>query len=79
MVDNEQLVESIASRLATILRPLRLLRVKDAAAKIAVCRTQFYEVCKRSDFPTRVRSEATGVSGWWEHEIDEWMRENYQR
>lgn len=58
-------------------RRLRLLRAKDAAEKLGISRSQFYEVRKTPGFPESVTSEATGVSGWWEHELDEWMWENY--
>lgn len=57
--------------------PLRILRAKDAAGKIGVSRAKFYELRKRGDFPRQVRSEATGVAGYWEHELDAWLWENY--
>lgn len=76
IVDHELLAENIAERL----RSLRLLRVKDAAAKIGVSRSQFYELRKEcADFPDQITFDAAGISGYYEHELDEWMRRNGRR
>lgn len=72
-------LEELAGRIAEKAKPLRILRSKDAAEKIGVKKTRFYEVCKQPGFPRRVTSEATGVSGWWEHELDAWLAKNYRR
>lgn len=76
IVDHDLLAANIAERL----RPLRVLRAKEAATKIGVSRSQFYELRKECrDFPAQVTFDAAGISGYYEHELDEWMRRNGRR
>lgn len=76
IVDHDLLAENIAERL----RPLRVLRAKDAAAKLGISRSQFYELRKEApDFPDQITFAAAGISGYYEHELDEWMRRNGRR
>lgn len=76
IVDHDLLAENIAERL----RPLRVLRAKDAAAKLGISRSQFYELRKEcADFPEQVTFDAAGISGYYEHELDGWMRRNGRR
>lgn len=76
MIDYAKIADEVAERL----RPLQVLRAKDAAAKLGISRSQFYELRKEApDFPAQVTFDAAGISGYYEHELDEWMRRNGRR
>lgn len=70
---------AIAEQVARLVRPLKVLRAKDAAAKLSVSRAKFYEMRKEAGFPAQVQVGSSGVVGYWEHEIDAWMREHCRR
>ncbi|WP_080708255.1 helix-turn-helix transcriptional regulator [Bordetella bronchiseptica] len=51
---------------------LRIIRIQDVCAKIALSRTSLWRLCKHSDFPQPIQLGGR-VAGFLEHEIDEWL------
>lgn len=58
-----------------------VLRARDAAKKLGVCRATFYawqnpkHKSYQSSFPDRVElTEGGGAVGWLESELDQWLR-----
>lgn len=54
------------------LRPMRVLRLPDLERKVGLKKTQIYGLMASGEFPAAIKL-TTRVSGWLEHEVDDWI------
>lgn len=55
------------------LRPMRVLRLPDLEHKVGLKKTQIYGLMAAGQFPAAIKLTVR-VSGWLEHEIDDWIQ-----
>lgn len=53
-------------------KPKRILRLKELKSKTGLGSTTIYDMVAKGTFPAQVQL-SPGTSGWFEHEIDEWL------
>ena len=51
---------------------MRVIRIQEVCAKIAVSRTSLWRLSKHTDFPRPIQLGGR-IAGFFEHEIDAWL------
>lgn len=51
----------------------KIIRIRDVAKKVGLCRSTIYDAVKKGTFPEPSRLTTGRAIGWLESEIDEWV------
>lgn len=57
---------------STLNRTLKILRAKQVCERVGLSRSHMYEQIRLGKFPIPIKL-GLRASGWYEHEIDDWL------
>lgn len=52
--------------------PTRILRLKEVAARVNLCKAMIYRLQAQGDFPKSIKLSQR-ATGWYEHDIEAWL------
>ena len=52
--------------------PTRILRMKEVASRVNLCKAMIYRLQAQGDFPKSVKLSQR-ATGWYEHEVEAWL------
>ena len=52
--------------------PTRILRMKEVAARVNLCKAMIYRLQAQGDFPKSIKLSQR-ATGWYEHDVEAWL------